>query len=59
MVDEFGMSETTVEVAEDEDRYHDRDGLEAELQGIARAKAPEPTSLSGASGRTPPQELTR
>jgi hypothetical protein len=45
------MSEATVgeveEEVEEQDRYRDRKGLEAELQEIARSKAPEPPSSRG------------
>ncbi len=39
--DAFGMSEVNVEASEEEERFRDRDGLQTELQEIARAKAPE------------------
>jgi hypothetical protein len=45
------MSEATVgeveEVEVEEDRYRDRSSLEAELQEIARSKAPEPSRTPG------------
>jgi hypothetical protein len=50
-VDGLGMSEATVEVAEeDEGQYRDWDGLEAELQAIARSKAPASDETASRSG---------
>ena len=48
-VDEFGMSEATVDEVDEveENGYRDRRSLEAELQEIVRAKTPEPSSASG------------
>jgi hypothetical protein len=41
------MDETTVGEVQEEERYRDRESLEAELQEIARSKAAEPEPPRG------------